>query len=101
MHSASSRFNSITLFTASVLAVMALVNFLHGYYVFNPKVDVVLNIRNPSNFVDTKFWDQAAIRYDLYAGRQAFTQTSPPFTRGTSSSSTRTSSSTGSTPTQK
>jgi hypothetical protein len=42
MHSASARFNTITLFTASVLAIMALVNFAHGYYIFNPKVDVKL-----------------------------------------------------------
>ena len=72
MHSASSRFNSVTLFTASVLAVMSMVNFAHGYYIFNPKVDVVLQIKEPTNFVDTRFWDQAAFRYNLYAGKFVF-----------------------------
>jgi len=46
-----------------------MVNFAHGYYIFNPKVDVVLEIKEPTNFVDTRFWDQAAFRYNLYAGK--------------------------------
>lgn len=56
MHSASSRFNSITLYTAVVLAIMCLVNFAHGYFIFNPKVDAKFEINSVANFVDTKQW---------------------------------------------
>jgi dolichyl-phosphate-mannose--protein O-mannosyl transferase len=68
MHSASARFNNITLFTAVVLAVMSLINFTHGYLIYTPNVDVHFNINNLSNFMNTKPWEQAAFKYSLQAG---------------------------------
>lgn len=82
MHSASSRFNSVTLYTAMVLAVMAAINFAHGYYLYSPKVDVQMSINEPSNFMDTKLWEQAAFKFSLYAGTPPNTQISPLFTPG-------------------
>jgi hypothetical protein len=86
------------LFTASVLAVMCMVNYTHGYLIYNPTVNAHLELKDPTNFVDTRNWEQAAFRYNLYAGTLSWMQIFPPSTRGTSSSSTRISSSSGSTP---
>jgi len=68
MHSASSRFNGITLYTAMVLAIMCAVNFFHGYYIYEPKVDVNFEIKSLVNFVGTPQWDQASFKYSLNAG---------------------------------
>lgn len=40
MHSASSRFNSITLYAGLVMAIMCAINYVHGRYLYNPNVDV-------------------------------------------------------------
>jgi hypothetical protein len=40
MHSASTRFNGITLFTGTVLGVMCLVNFFQAYFTFYPNAQV-------------------------------------------------------------
>lgn len=83
MHSASSRFNAVMLFTASVLAAMCAVNFAHGYLVYSPAVDVRFELSDPTNFVDTKNWEQAAFKFSLFAGTPSPTQTSLRSTRGT------------------
>ena len=98
MHSASSRFNGITLYTTLVLAAMCLLNFAHGYLIYTPKASVALDVKAVTNFIDTKLWEQASFKYSLAAGTIPDTQTSPRSTPGTSSSSTSTSSSSG--PTQ-
>lgn len=68
MHSASSRFNGITLYTSLVLAVMCLVNFTHGYLIYNPKADVAFDVKAITNFIDTKLWEQVSFKYSLNAG---------------------------------
>lgn len=87
MHSASTRFNGITLFTCSVLAVMCLLNWTQSYLMFNPKTDPQLEITTMTNFINTSKWDQASFKYSLQAGNDLFTEISPLSTLGTSSSS--------------
>jgi len=40
MHSASSRFNSITLYAGLIMAIMCALNYAHGRYLYTPNVDV-------------------------------------------------------------
>lgn len=71
MHSASSRFNSVVVFTSTILVVLCAINFAHGYSLIHPQlnnVEVRLTLRDPVPFVDTKQWEQAAFRFDLFAG---------------------------------
>ena len=68
MHSASTRFNGITLFTFSVLAVMCLINFTEGYFLFNPRAEVEFKIDTIPNFINTTRWDQASLKYSMQAG---------------------------------
>ena len=65
MHSASSRFNSIFMFSLTVLAIMCGINFFHGYYLYQPKPDVNFTITSIPNFMNTKLWDQLSFRYNL------------------------------------
>jgi hypothetical protein len=70
MHSASSRFNGITLYTAMVLGFMCLLNFAHGYLIYNPTLDHVhFQINAITNFIDTRPWEQASFKYTLNAGK--------------------------------
>ena len=85
MHSASSRFNSVVVFTSTILAILCAINFAHGYYLVHPQLnnaEVRLTLRDPVPFVDTKQWEQAAFRFDLYAGTLSLMQTSPRSTTG-------------------
>jgi len=77
MHSASSRFNGITLFTGLVLALMCAVNYFHGVYLYNPQVDVSFEINSCTNFVKTYNWDQASFKYSMLVGTFLFTKTCP------------------------
>lgn len=101
MHSASSRFNGITLYTTMVLAAMCLINFTHGYLIYTPRAQVALEVKAVTNFIDTKLWEQASFKYSLNAGTHPLIKTSPHSTPGTSSSSTSTSSSSGPTPSRR
>ncbi len=86
MHSASSRFNAVVVFTAMILVLLCGINFGQGYFHVRQHLDnlnVRLAVHKPNPFVDTKFWDQAAFRYDLYAGTPTLMQTSRLFTTGT------------------
>ena len=67
MHSASSRFNTISLFTAMVLAVACVVNFFHGYHLYQPKAEVEMGIDSIINFIKTPHWDQVSFKYSLDA----------------------------------
>lgn len=40
MHSASSRFNSITLYAGLLLAILCAINYAHGRYIYNPQPDI-------------------------------------------------------------
>jgi hypothetical protein len=98
MHSASSRFNSVVVFSSTILVLLCAINFAHGYYLVRPQLDNVevrLALRDPHPFVDTRHWDQAAFRYDLYTGTPSLMQIYRRFTTGTSSSSSSSSSSSG------
>lgn len=68
MHSASSRFNGITLFTGMVLGVMCAINFFHGYYIYTPEAAVSFEISGLTNFIKTSNWDQASFKYSMTAG---------------------------------
>ena len=100
MHSASSRFNGITLYTAMVLAAMCFVNFIHGRYIYEPKVDVNFEIKSLVNFVSTPQWEQASFKYNLNAGISAFMKIYLPYILGISNSSLYISSSNGMIPKQ-
>lgn len=41
MHSLGSRFNSMMLFTATVMGCMCVLNMLSGFYMFNPSADTI------------------------------------------------------------
>lgn len=71
MHSASSRFNGITLYTTMVLAAMCLLNFAHGYLLYSPSAQVALEVKAVTNFIDTKLWEQASFKYSLHADLSA------------------------------
>ena len=96
MHSASSRFNGITLYTAMVLAAMSLVNFIHGYYIYEPNVDVNFEIKSLVNFVSTPQWEQASFKYNLNAGKAITIKIYLPCILGISNSCLYMSSSNGS-----
>ena len=100
MHSASSRFNGITLYTAMILAAMCFVNFIHGRYIYEPKVDVNFEIKSLVNFVSTPQWEQASFKYNLNAGISAFIKIYLPYILGISNSSLYISSSNGMIPKQ-
>jgi hypothetical protein len=60
---------------------MSLINFGHGYVIYNPKIDVEFSIKTLSNFIDTKQWEQAAFKYSLLAGKEAnYVDLSPLYT---------------------
>ena len=67
MHSASTRFNGITLFTFSILAVFCLMNFSQGYLEFQPNAEVDMKIEGVTNFISHPKWDQASLKYSLHA----------------------------------
>lgn len=69
MHSASSRFNSITLFAGLVMAIMCTVNFFHGRLIYDPKPDIKFEITQLPNFIKTQQWEQAAFRYNMFASK--------------------------------
>lgn len=100
MHSASSRFNGITLYTALVLAAMCAINFFHGYYIYEPKVDVSFEIKNLVNFVSTPQWEQASFKYSLNAGIARHIKIYLPCIPGTSNNCLYILSSNGMTPKQ-
>ena len=68
MHSASSRFNSITLYAGLIMAVMCLVNYFHGRLIYNPKPDIKFEITALPSFIPTVNWDQVSFRYNMHAG---------------------------------
>lgn len=69
MHSASSRFNGITLFTCLVLAIMCGVNYFHGSYIYTPEAEVSFQIDNITNFIKTVNWDQVSLKYSMTASK--------------------------------
>lgn len=71
MYSASTRFNSITLFSFTVIGAMSVINFFQGYLTFNPNVPVNLQINSITNFISTSKWDQASFKYSLSAGKSS------------------------------
>lgn len=86
MHSASTRFNSITLFSFTVLAVICVLNFFQGYLTFNSQHALKsFEITQLTNFISTNKWDQASFKYSLDAGTYRHSQIFPNFTTGISS----------------
>ena len=95
MHSASTRFNGITLFTFSVLGVLCLMNFAQGYFEFRPNAEVELQIESITNFVRQPKWDQASFKYSLRASTLPNTQICRRCTPGTSNNCSSTSKASG------
>ena len=85
MHSASSRFNSITLYAGLLMAAMCMVNFLHGRWMYNPQADVQFEITQLPSFIRTNNWDQASFRYNMHASTIFIIQICHLFTLGISS----------------
>ena len=56
MHSASSRFNSITLYAGLVMAMMCMVNYFHGRLIYNPEPEIQFEITQLPNFIKTNNW---------------------------------------------
>lgn len=56
MHSASSRFNSITLYAGLIMAIMCMLNYFHGRMIYNPQPDIKFEITQLPNFMRTNNW---------------------------------------------
>jgi hypothetical protein len=70
MHSASSRMNTIMMFTLTVMAIMCGINYLHGRVLYQPSTEVQFSITNIVNFMrNSKGWDQLSFRYNMEAGK--------------------------------
>ena len=82
MHSASSRFNSITLYAGLVMAMMCMVNYFHGRLIYNPEPEIQFEITQLPNFIKTNNWEQASFRYNMFASNFYLIQTSARFTLG-------------------
>lgn len=46
MHSLSSRFNTMFLFTATVLGAMCVLNMLSGWLLFKPQADIKFHVKH-------------------------------------------------------
>lgn len=69
MHSASSRTNSILIYTGMVLAAMCILNYLHGVYLYEAKADVHFEVVGISTFTKTEILgDGLLFHYNLEAG---------------------------------
>ena len=75
MHSASSRFNSITLYGGLIMAMMCMVNYFHGRLIYKPEAEVVFEITQLPNFIRTNNWEQASFRYNMFASKYLLIQT--------------------------
>ena len=67
MHSASARFNSVTLYAGLILAVICAVNYAHARYTYNPQPEIQFEITETSNFIPTNKWEVATFRYNMHA----------------------------------
>ena len=86
MHSASSRFNSITLYAGLIMAMMCMINYMHGRIIYTPEAEVRFEITQLPNFIKTNNWEQASFRYNMFASKFNLIQISALFTHGTSNS---------------
>lgn len=68
MQSATSRLNSIIMFTATVLLTASIVNHLHGrFLLYNPQAQIQFNNIVVTQFRNTTLWEQLSFKYDLKA----------------------------------
>ena len=65
MYSASSRFNSILMYTFTIMAIMCGINYIHGRYIYDPKPDINFAITSVPSFMQTSNWEQLSFRFDL------------------------------------
>ena len=69
MHSLSSRFNTVFLFTATVLGAMCALNALSGWLLFRPQAPIKFQVKHFEYFdQNPRFrWDEATFRFDIEA----------------------------------
>ena len=67
MHSASSRFNSITLCAGLLMAALCAINYFQGRLMCNPTAEVNFEIVSLPQFIATNGGQVASFRYNMNA----------------------------------